>query len=143
MTIQVHTIVASTLLAALPAVANVVYEDQQIIPNDVTEFGGFGADLSLEGDTLIVGSPGNDYLGLDSGVGWVFVRGCDGGFVQTQVITGSDTAWFDEFGYSTALHGDVMVIGARHHDAGGEIDSGGGHWFVPAGAGPWGITAKV
>ncbi|MDP6602075.1 MAG: hypothetical protein QGG74_03615 [Phycisphaerales bacterium] len=143
MTNHLPTIIASTLLAALPAAANVVYEDQQIIPNDVTEYGGFGADLSFDGDTLIVGSPGNDYLGLDSGVGWIFARGCDGVFVEIQTITGSDTAWFDEFGYSTALHGDVMVVGARHHDAAGEVDSGGAYVFSPVGDGTWVETAKL
>ena len=143
MTIQVPVLIASTLLVALSGTADVIYEVQEIIPDNSTEYGGFGADLSFEGDTMVVGSPGNDFLGLDSGVGWIFVRGCDGEFVQMQTITGSDTGWFDEFGYSTALHGDVMVVGARYHDTGGQIDSGAVYVFAPAGDGSWVETAKL
>ncbi|MDP7087592.1 MAG: FG-GAP repeat protein [Phycisphaerales bacterium] len=143
MTIQISTVIATTALAVLPATANVVYEVQEINPNDVAEYGSFGIDLALDGDTVVIGSPGNDFLGLDSGVSWVFVRGCDGEFTELQTVIGSDTAWFDEFGYSTALHGEVMVVGSRHHDAGSEVDSGAAYVFAPDDDGTWIETAKL
>jgi hypothetical protein len=143
MTHHVPTLLATTLLISLPSFGDVLYEDQQLIPDEVAEYGGFAADLSLDGDTLVLGSPGNDYLGLDSGVGWIFARDCDGEFVQVQSITGSDTGWFDEFGYSTALHGDVMVVGARFHDSDSVIDSGAIYVFSPVGDGTWMETAKL
>ena len=143
MTHHVPTLLVSSLLISLPSFGDVLYEDQQLVPDEVAEYGGFAADLSLDGDTLVLGSPGNDYLGLDSGIGWIFARDCDGEFVQVQSITGSDTGWFDEFGYSTALHGDVMVVGARFHDTDSVIDSGAIYVFSPVGDGTWMETAKL
>ncbi|MCA8944076.1 MAG: FG-GAP repeat protein [Planctomycetes bacterium] len=84
---------------------------------------GFGYSVSISGDTIVVGSPferssatgidgdGSDNAALQSGAAYVFVRS---GTVWTQqaYVKASNTGDFDSFGYSVAISGDTIVVGA-------------------------------
>ena len=84
----------------------------------------FGRAVALSGDTLVVGAPyeASSATGVDgdqadddrpkSGAAYVFVR--DGvTWVQQAYLKASNTDAYDEFGYSVALSGDTLVVGAR------------------------------
>jgi hypothetical protein len=93
--------------------------------------------MSLDGDTLLVGSPRKDILGgTPVGAAYVFVR--DGA---------SPTGWTEEarldlgagsghnylFGQSVALDGDTAVIGAPGASYMGGVQSGSAYVFVRSG----------
>ena len=71
----------------------------------------FGRSVAISGDTAVVGAPGDSDAGPDAGSAYVFKF--DGSeWVQEAKLTASDAAASDEFGYSVAVSGDTVVVGA-------------------------------
>ena len=87
----------------------------------------FGAAVAMSGDTVVIGAPeedgdatgvnGNQNGGTyESGAAYVFVR--DGAtWHQQAYLKASNTGFNDRFGYSVAIDGDTIVIGARGEDS--------------------------
>ena len=76
----------------------------------------FGRSVAVDGDTVVVGANGDDDQGSRSGSAYVFVR--DGtNWTEQAKLTASDGAADDWFGYSVAVDGDTVVIGAYGDDA--------------------------
>jgi len=91
--------------------------------SNATKFDGFGDSLALSGDTLVVGAPYErvdstgvngsqaEISGLQSGAAYVFIRnGSD--WNQHAYLKASNTGVNDRFGYSLALSGDTVAVGA-------------------------------
>jgi len=80
----------------------------------------FGYSVAIAGDTIVVGAHGDDDDGSDSGSAYVF-RTTDGGATYGQVakLTASDAASGDLFGFSVAIDGNTVVVGAWGDDGGG------------------------
>ena len=71
----------------------------------------FGYSVAISGTTLVVGSPG---FAKDAGRAYVFTDTA-GGWHQAVELKGSDTATSDYFGYSVAVSGTTIGIGAPGH----------------------------
>jgi len=88
----------------------------------------FGASLALDGDTLVVGAPGEDSAStgtagdpaddaaIDAGAVYVFTRSA-GTWTQQAYLKASNTDAGDRFGQNVALHGDTLVVTATHEDS--------------------------
>ena len=78
---------------------------------------GFGEAVAVDGDTVVVGAPG-DY---DKGSAYVFVKPEAGWTTATETakLTASDGAAVEVFGFSAAVDGDTVVVGATFDDASG------------------------
>ncbi|WP_428264055.1 cadherin-like beta sandwich domain-containing protein [Haliangium sp.] len=91
----------------------------------------FGLNLALSGDTLVVGAYGEDSTatGVDgdqaaegsesSGAVYVFRRD-QAGWAQEAYLKASNTGSWDEFGWSVAVSGDVLAVGALSEDSEGD-----------------------
>ena len=79
----------------------------------------FGTSVSLYGDTAVVGAPGEDDPGSQSGAIYLYKK-TNGYWTQTDKIEASDAANNDNFGYSVSLYKDVMVVGAYLNDTYGK-----------------------
>jgi len=97
----------------------------------------FGISVALAGNTLAVGAYGEDSPStgvngdqgnypldpneprppLDSGAAYVFIRDNLGVWSQQAYIKASNPGYTDWFGYSVALSGDTLAVGARHEDS--------------------------
>jgi len=76
----------------------------------------FGLSVDVEGDTAIVGSQYADTLaGVNSGAAHIFARSGNTWSLQS-IITSSDLAGGDEFGFSVATSGERVLVGARLSD---------------------------
>ena len=92
----------------------------------------FGRSVAIDGDTMVVGARFDDDSGGASGAAYVFALR-QGVWKQVAKLTASDGAVGDEFGYSVAVDGDTVVVGARYDDDGAS-DSGSVYVFTkPAG----------
>ena len=82
---------------------------------DATRGGRFGFSVSLHGNTLAVGAPGDSGRGSSAGAVYVFDLNDEGR--QKKIIAG-DGRPFDEFGFAVAIRGDEneIVIGAPFAD---------------------------
>ncbi len=72
---------------------------------------GFGGELALQGDRLVIGAVWRDGPGIDSGAVYVFER-AGGVWSQTAVLVPSDHADHDWFGRAVDVDGDRIAVGA-------------------------------
>ena len=88
----------------------------------------FGRSVAVDGDTIVVGVPYNDYDDPDnntndvsnSGAAYVFIKPATGGWAtdtETAKLTASERAEDDQFGYSVAVDGNTIVVGADRDDS--------------------------
>ena len=86
----------------------------KLVAADAAEHDYFGFSVAIDGDTVVVGAKFDDDGGSSSGSVFVF-RTSDGGATYDQVakLTAADAAAEEErFGWSVAIDGDTVVIGA-------------------------------
>jgi uncharacterized repeat protein (TIGR01451 family) len=98
----------------------------------------FGLAVAISGTTLIVGAP-NVVGNAGSLSGAVYVFHFDGNtWAPRQKLAASDAAPFDNFGFSLAIDGSTLIVGAPFHDrgsAGG--NAGAAYVFGQDAAGTW------
>jgi hypothetical protein len=92
----------------------------------------FGHSVSLSGNSLAVGASRDDDLGSNAGAGFVFVRS-GSTWTQQAKLLASDGGTTDAFGWSIAISGNVVAVGAPYYD-GAALDTGGAYTFGRAGA---------
>lgn len=112
-------------------------QNARLIPSDTAAGDGFGGSVAIDGDVIVVGAQGADGSAADSGSVYVFVEppgGWSGLTVhESAKLIASDGATDDSFGYSVAISGGTIVVGALGGDDNGG-DSGSAYVFVePAG----------
>jgi len=93
---------------------------------DGNDVDGFGNAVAVDGDTIAIGSPWDDDNGLQSGSVFVYDR-TSGPWVLRAKLLASDGAASARFGYSVALDGDTIVVGA---DSDGDNGPGSGSVYV-------------
>jgi hypothetical protein len=106
-------------------------QQAELLPNDIAQNDFFGTSVSIYEDTLVVGSPGKDASGTDSGKAYVFVRSGTSWSQQAGLLP-NDIAQNDFFGFSVSIYNNTIVVGANGKDASG-IDSGKAYVFVRSG----------
>ena len=106
----------------------------------------FGSSVAISADTVIVGAFGD--AGTLSGSAYVFQRdaGGVGNWGEVKKLTASDAAAGDYFGWSVAISGDTVIVGAHQDDhlAGGN-NSGSAYVFRRdvGGVDNWGEVKKL
>ncbi len=78
----------------------------------------FGFEVAMSGNTLVVGAPGADGVGEDSGAAYVFERDAGGvdSWGEVRKLLADDAAKRDEFGFAVAIGGDTIAVGAPFTD---------------------------
>ena len=102
----------------------------------------FGYSVALSGDTLVVGAVGeggDDNSKPDAGAVYVFTRDNDGEWVQQDLLRASNADAKDQFGFSVALSGDTLVVGAvgEGGDDNSKPDAGAVYVFTRDNDGEW------
>ena len=73
----------------------------------------FSLDVNISGDYIVLGAILRNSNGLsNSGAAYVFKRGIDGTYTEKQILTPSDAAANDRFGFGIDIQGDLLMIGA-------------------------------
>jgi len=89
---------------------------QKLIRGDYEDGDWFGWSVAISGDSVVVGAPYDncDWGGTDCGAAYIFTRnefGADSWF-QAKRLVAWDGQSEDWFGYSVAISGDTVVVGA-------------------------------
>jgi len=108
-------------------------QQQKLTASDGASFDQFGDAIAISGDTVVVGASTDTGSFPQQGSAYVFVRS-GANWTQQQKLTASDPAASDEFGFSVAIDGDTIVIGAVHKVVGINQDQGSAYVFVRNGA---------
>lgn len=90
-------------------------QTKKILPGDFAN--GFGTSVSVSFDTVVVGAP-YDAGNAEPGAAYIFLRnqGGAGNWGQGKKLIPSDVIRFGQFGYSVAVSGNTVVVGARYQD---------------------------
>ena len=96
-------------------------EVQKIVASDRSTYSNFGCSVGISGNTIVVGAVGDrfDATGRNEatseGSAYVFERGSDGMWKQTQKLLSSTRDGYDYFGTAVGIDGNIIVIGALGH----------------------------
>ena len=97
----------------------------KLLPNDGATQDWFGASVAISGATAIVGAPGDDDNGTDSGSAYLFDATSG---EQIAKLLPDDGAARDVFGISVAISGETAIVGAWRDDDNGRF-SGSAYLF--------------
>ena len=105
-------------------------ETAKLIASDGSDRARFGAVVSINGDTIIVGAPEEDEKGTDAGAVYIFQTdsGAAGQWGQVAKLTAGDAAEGDQFGATLAVGEEFAISGAFRKDVLGE-SSGSAYLF--------------
>jgi hypothetical protein len=101
---------------------------------------GFGCDVALSGDRMIVGADFSSPGGLAPGAAYVFELQ-HGAWVQTARLVASDATWSDVYGQRVDLDGETAVVSGWGHDVPG--GGRGAVWSFELQAGSWIESQKI
>lgn len=108
-------------------------ETAQVLPEDLKNGQAFGYSVAIDGSTLVVGAYWDSTDGpAGSGSAYVFKKPSGGWSAVTQVVKllASDRAMHDTFGWSVAISGDTIVVGAPGDCSGTPISDCHGSAYV-------------
>jgi len=125
----------------LGQIASAQAQEAQLLPSISEENALFGYSVAQSGNYAAVGAPGEEF---DKGAVYVYERDGDG-WTEMARLTATDGAFFDRFGWSVALEGDYLAVGAYGCDNRGPNSGGvyifqrtGGTWTQQVKLLPWG-----
>ncbi|MFQ5613515.1 MAG: hypothetical protein ACE5H9_15430 [Anaerolineae bacterium] len=122
-------------------------EVAKLTANDAAAGDQFGYFVAVSGDTAVVGAPKNDDQGELTGSAYVFERDYGGtdNWGQVKKLVAADATAFDWFGFSVAISGDTVVVGAFGDNVGNLISPGSAYVFERdyGGTDNWGQVKKL
>ena len=97
----------------------------KILADDGAADDQFGYSVAISGDKVVIGARGDDDNGSASGSAYVYDLSNGNGALSDVLasrikLTASDGAADDQFGYSVAISGDTVVVGAHGNDDNGD-----------------------
>src|SRR6185312_2478887 len=116
----------------------------ELRPADLQPGDQFGSAVSLRGDWLAVGAPLGDGKVQDSGVVYLFQLVPQAGgprWVQAAKLEAGDAARGAQLGFSVALSGTTLIVGAPGDSDGGSV--AGAAYVFELQSGVWNQTAKL
>jgi hypothetical protein len=90
------------------------FQETTLLPSDAEPADSFGYSVAVNGNVVIVGAPGDDCgPTTESGCGAAYVYRFNGtSWIEEEKLTGSDASEGDILGYSVAISGEFVVVGA-------------------------------
>jgi len=140
--------IPAPLLAAATTPAQVQeapWIEQEVLASDGIEEDTFGAAVAIDGDEAVITAPqpGSSTAGIPAGPGRAYIfRKQDGSWVQTAILAADDGVAGDFFGYSAAIQGDTVLIGAHYATVNSNAKAGAAYVFRHAG-GNWTQSQKL
>jgi len=115
-------------------------QQQKIQASDLQVSDYFGWSVSISGDTVVVAANREDTGGTDAGAAYIFTRSGTTWTEQAK-IQASDAQATDYFGYSVAISGDTVIVGAWKESPGAAA-AGSAYIFTRSGT-TWTQQAKI
>jgi hypothetical protein len=117
-------------------------EGTKLVASDAQEGDSFGSSVSISGDYVIVGAPGEDTGGTDAGAAYVFHRTGTNGWDTGTKLSASVPHAEDWYGHSVSIDGDYAVVGATGDDTKAS-SAGAAYVFRRTGTNSWDAGVKL
>jgi hypothetical protein len=119
-----------------------VWLEQKVTAGDGAAGDSFGYSVTLEGSTAVVGAQAATVGGnMSQGAAYVFTES-GGVWSESQKLTASDGAAYDNFGNGVALSGTTVIVGAPDAAVNGNTAQGAAYVFTESN-GRWNQTQKL
>ena len=115
-------------------------EEVKLMASDGRPGDYLGSAVAIDGDVIVVGAPGLDYIGQQNGAAYVF-RYNGSQWLEEEKLLASDSAKDNLFGNSVAVSGNRILVGAERHDGNG-VSAGAAYMFEFDGQ-RWNETTKL
>jgi len=117
-------------------------ESYSVIAADGGSSHWFGQSVALEGDTAVIGAYRADAGDIArAGAAYVYIRSGTTWLLQQKLMASDAVSW-DAFGWSVALSGDTIIVGADGADVDGAVDQGAAYIFTRSGT-SWSQQQKL
>lgn len=103
-------------------------ETQKLTASDGEDSDAFGWSVAVSGSTIVVSALFNG--NVNQGAAYVFNRQ-GGSWLETQKLIASDAVAVEFFGWSVAVSGSTVVVGAPSTDINGNVNQGAAYVFGP------------
>jgi len=113
---------------------------KELLASDSSPRDIYGIIVALSVDTAVIGVPFDNTKSFNSGSAYIYTRN-NGAWALQQQLLASDSAPGDQYGWSVALQGDTVLIGARFDDDKG-FNSGSAYVYT-RNAGVWTEQQKL
>ena len=127
--------------------ANAWSEVTKLTASDGDQHDAFGWSVSISGDIAVVGAQNDEHPILSAGSAYIFSRNKGGMNMWGEVtkLTASDADVNDRFGWSVAIGGDTVIVGAPQDRSESGLAAGAAYIFSRNEGGPnaWGEVAKL
>jgi FG-GAP repeat len=134
--------VAAAVPAASPAASTSWSQQAELTASDAGSNDSLGAAVGLSGTTMVAGAY-NHTVGSKAHQGAAYVySNSTGPWKQVAELTAGDGAAGDMFGFSVAISGTTIVVGAPDHKVGSSTDQGAAYVFSNT-SGSWKQTAEL
>ena len=97
----------------------------------------FGKSIGLDGDVIVVGADRDDRVVFEAGSAYVYRRTNGTWNQEAHLDAGAEIQINNAFGFSVAIQGQRIVVGARLADAGAVNQAGSATVFTTTGGGVW------
>jgi hypothetical protein len=109
-------------------------EQQRLIASDGADQDLFGNSVAISGETAIIGATLGDANAIQNvGAAYVFTRNGTAWTQQQKLSVSDNPSTHDGFGYSVAISGDSILVGAGGKDEGASQDVGAAYIFTRSG----------
>ena len=102
----------------------------------------FGNSVAMSDDVIIVGAFSQDTEATNAGAAYIFERDSSGTWTKKEPLFASNAEQGDLFGYSVAISGDTVIVGAVGEDA-KATEAGAAYIFERDSSGTWTETEKL
>ena len=139
----------SLLILCLSSFSQNWIESQKIFASNRWADDQFGRSVAISGNYAIVGAFNTDRTNMSSvGSAYIYERNAAGIWNEVQVLSASDKASNDNFGWSVSISGDYAIVGAPSEDqnsTGGsmKVDAGSVYIFERDSSGVWAEVKKI
>jgi hypothetical protein len=117
------------------------HQQQRLTASDAESGDDYGFAVAISGDTIVVGAPRDD-TAAGSRAGSAYVYTFDGSTWGSEVhLFASDAGADDRFGYSVAIDGDSILVGAIQWD--GALSNAGAGYVFTGGGMSWSEQDKL
>lgn len=119
---------------------------RRLLASDGAKQDNFGASVSISGNFVVVGAPRGDGTYIQQGSAYIFAR--DQGGVNNwgvvKKLLASDGARDDRFGFSVAISGNSVVVGAKYNEIDSNYNQGSAYLYKrnSGGTNNWGQTRR-
>jgi hypothetical protein len=125
-----------------PAFGRAFGSEFKVFANDYASNDQFGSAVAVFGDTAVVGAIADSFgTTPNAGSAYVFVRS-GASWIQQAKLTASDAATSASFGWTVAISGDTVLVGAPNSMTSGGFSAGAAYVFTRVGT-VWTQQAKL